>query len=70
MEYVPFQVREMQEEMTNLSLQALLQVPHNFILYQPLSLCTSQCLVALLKKDGYVSADDLPLCIFPVAKLA
>jgi len=60
----------MLEENTYLHLQALKQVSHNFILYQPLSLCASQCFVALLKKDGYVSADHLPLRILAVSKLA
>lgn len=68
--YVPFQVRKMLEENSNLRLQVLQQVSHDFILYQPLSLCTGQCFISLLEKDGYISADDLPLCVFAISKLA
>ena len=60
----------MLENNANLQLQALQQVPHDFILYQPLCLCASQRFVSLLEEDGYVSADDLPLCIFTISKLA
>jgi hypothetical protein len=60
----------MLEENTNLHLQALQQVPHDFILYQSLSFCASQRFVSLLEKDRYVSADDLPLCILAISKLA
>ena len=60
----------MLKENTDMSLQAFYQAPHDFILYQPLSLCASQCFISLLKKDGYISSDDLPLCVFAVSKLA
>jgi hypothetical protein len=68
--HTPFQFRKSLEKNAYLHLQVLQQVPHNFILYQPLRLCTSQGLVSLLEKDGYVPANEPSLCILTIPKLA